>query len=551
MCTMKCLKNTRKALLKPFDLLFRNSIMFTSANPLKSQRSTLYHENPRCFRSTPNILQNLTFYGGKGSNFSHVPSCATGVRENVGKEPKPDDRTTREAETICKLISKVGDSRNLDPALDSANLSDRLSPGLVLEVLKKLNNAGSLALSFFRWAEKRKEFQHTSECYNALIESLGKIKQFKMVWLLVDEMKLKDLLGKDAFAVVCRRYARAKKVEEAIEAFMKMEKKYGLKPDLRDYNRLLDTLSKSGHVEKAQEVFDKWKNTMFTPDIKSYTILLEGWGKECNFLRLDEVCREMREDGFEPDVVCYGILIKTHCRAKRYNEAVEFYDEMERKNIKATFHIYCTLINAFGAENRLDYAIKFFELCKSSIDCVIEAPTYNALVGAYCRSTRTDDAYKVVDEMRQCGVGPNARTYDIILRHLIKVGKTKEAYSCFEKMNEEPGCEPTYSTYEIMVRMFRNEGNNMDMALRVWDRMKAKGVLPTMQMFSVLIDGLCYDNKLEDACKYFLEMLDMGIRPPGRVFTQLKKRLLNERKEDVVGKLAHRIENVTETLMVG
>ncbi|KAK4400019.1 Pentatricopeptide repeat-containing protein, mitochondrial [Sesamum angolense] len=315
---------------------------------------------------------------------------------------------------------------------------------------------------FFRWAEKRKKFHHTPECYNVLIESLGKIKQFKMVWLLVDEMNSKDLLCKDTFALVSRRFARAKRVKEAVEAFERMEKKYGLKPELQDYNRLLDTLSKSRHVENAQE----------------------------------------------PDVVTYGILINAYCKGKRYDEAVGLYSEMERKNIKATPHIYCTLINGLGSEKR------------------------------------------VIDEMRRCGVGPNARTYDIILHHLIKLRKTKEAYCVFQKMSNEPGCEPTVSTYEIMVRMFCSEGRT-DMALRVWDQMKARGVLPGMHMFSALINGLCNDRKLDEACKYLQEMLDMGMRPPDCMFKHLKQFLLNEGKEDIIIILSHKIEELRKTPVVG
>ncbi|GFP83500.1 pentatricopeptide repeat-containing protein at1g71060 mitochondrial [Phtheirospermum japonicum] len=544
MVPQKFLRNISKALLKPSDLSSRHSIISNSTNPLKCHISS----------SIPllktHILQNPTTHGVRRSKFCTLPLSAPSVCENANKDPNPDYRATHEAETICKLVSEIGNSGNLDSALDSTNLSDRLSPNLVLEVLKKLNNAGIFALSFFRWAERKKSFQHTPECYNALIESLGKIKQFKMVWLLVDEMKSKGLLSKDTFVLVCRRYARAKKVQEAIDTFVKMEKKYGFKPELHDYNRLLDTLSKSKQVEKAQEVFDNWKNRVFTPDIKSYTILLEGWGQESNFLRLDEVCREMREDGFEPDVVSYGILIRTYCKAKRFDEAVDLYYEMERKNIKATSHIYCTLIHAFGPEKKLDESIKFFELCKGSNDCVIEAPTYNAMVGAYCWSARINDAYKLVDEMRKCGVGPNSRTYDVILHHLVKLGRAKEAFSVFQKMDDEPGCEPTGSTYEIMVRMFCNVGPT-DMAVRVWDQMKGKGVIPSMQMFSALIDGLCGGGKIDDACKYFMVMLDMGIRPPDRTFRQLKQFLRNEGKEDVIIALADRIEKLKETPVVG
>ncbi|PHT67242.1 hypothetical protein T459_26729 [Capsicum annuum] len=159
-----------------------------------------------------------------------------------------------------------------------------------------------------------------------------------MVWILIDELKAKGLLSKEAFALVSRRYARGRKVKEAIEAFESMEK-YGLVCDDQDYNRLLDTLCKSSNVAKAQEV-------------------------------------------------------------KKYDEAIEMFREMERKKIKATPHVYCTLINGLGSEKRLVEALKYFELYKGS-GFELEVFMYNSMVGAYCWSMRMDDAYKLVDEMRR------------------------------------------------------------------------------------------------------------------------------------------------------
>lgn len=508
-----------------------NSSALATLNPSKTHILTHYL-NPSGFTSYPHFPRA----------FHDHTSLKTNNYKNL------DAETTQEAERIAKLVSNVKIPKNLDSALSSANFSS-ISPIVVLEVLKKLNNAGITALAFFRWAEKQKGFLYIDECYNSLIEALGKIKQFKMVWVLVDEMKQKGLLSKNTFALVSRRYARARKVKEAMEAFEMMEKKYGFTTELQDYNRLLDTMSKSRHVDSAQKVFDKLKNRKFRPDIKSYAILLEGWGQECNLLRMDEVYREMRGDGFEPDVVTYGILINAYCKVRRFNEAIELYHEMEKKNIKTTPHIYCTLINGLGPEKRLNECLKFFESCKAS-SFAIEAPTYNAMVGAYCWSDRMHDAYRTVDEMKKCGVGPNARTYDIILRHLIKVNRTKEAYVVFNKISDEPGCEPTVSTYEIMVRMFCNE-ERTDMALRMWNQMKARGVLPGMHMFSTLINSLCNENKLNDACQYLQEMLDMGIRPPDTMFKTLKRALVDDGKEDIAMILTHKVERLRKTPLVG
>ncbi|KAL5830436.1 hypothetical protein ACOSQ3_019904 [Xanthoceras sorbifolium] len=509
-----------------------------------SSSSTFNAKTVFVIYSTPNRETSRGFLSDHHLSFYRSIHGAKNTTNPDAETENSSDKITEEAERICKLVSK--NTPNIDSSLDKASVD--VSATLVFEVLKRLSNAGALALSFFRWAEKQNGFKHSTESYNALIESLGKIKQFKVIWDLVNEMKQKRLLTKDTFALISRRYARARKVKEAIDAFEKMEK-FGLKLESSDFNRLIDTLSKSRQVEKAQEVFDKMKKRRFQPDIKSYTILLEGWGQEQNLLRLNEVYREMKDEGFEPDVVTYGIMINAHCKTKKYNEAMALFREMEVKNCKPSPHIFCTLINGLGSEKRLSEALGFFDLSKKS-GFAPEAPTFNAVVGAYCWSMKVNDAYNVVDEMRKCGVGPNSRTYDIILHHLIKARRTKEAYSIFQKMSEDPGCDPTVSTYEIVVRMFCNE-DRVDMAVRIWDQMKAKGVLPGMHMFSTLINSLCHENRLDDACKYFQEMLDVGIRPAAQMFSNLKQALLDEGREQTAILLAQKLDKLRKTPLVG
>ncbi|XP_038707914.1 pentatricopeptide repeat-containing protein At1g71060, mitochondrial [Tripterygium wilfordii] len=539
------LAETPKRSYPPYLSSSKAATVFTRSN--SSLHKTI--ENPVIFLTPNNEIPCGSLRGSHLGFYRSIHSRSVQTQNVVGSNDQNQDTVTdkivQDTERICKLVSKNSDS-SLGASLDGASIE--VSPTLVVEVLKRLSNAGVLALSFFRWAEKQKGFKYTTDCYNALIESLGKIKQFQMIWNLVNDMKRKGLLNKDTFALICRRYARARKVKEAIDAFEKIEK-FGLTLESSDYNRLIDTLSKSRHVERAQEVFDKMKKRRFVPDIKSYTILLEGWGQEQNLLQLNEVYREMKDEGFNPDVVTYGILMNAYCKAKKYDEAIGLYREMEAKNCKPSPHIFCTLINGLGSERRLDEAIQYFELSKVH-GFVPETPTFNALVGAYCWSIRMHDVYRTVDEMRKCGAGPNSRTYDIILHHLIKARRTKEAYSVFRKMSSEPGCEPTVSTYEIIVRMFCNE-ERIDMAMRVWDQMKASGVLPGMHMFSTLINSLCHENKLDEACRYFQEMLDVGIRPPAQMFSNLKQALLDEGREDTALSLAQKIDKLRKRPLVG
>lgn len=88
------------------------------------------------------------------------------------------------------------------------------------------------------------------------------------------------------------------------------------------------------------------------------------------------------------------------------------------------------------------------------------------------------------------------------------------------------------------------------MAIRIWDEMKSNGVLPGIQTFSTLINSLCHDNMLEDACKYFQEMLDMGIRPSGNLFGNLKLALLDNGRKKTAMALAQKLDKLRKTQIV-
>ncbi|KAJ4961706.1 hypothetical protein NE237_021616 [Protea cynaroides] len=126
---------------------------------------------------------------------------------------------------------------------------------------------------------------------------------------------------------------------------------------------------------------------------------------------------------------------------------------MEPKNLKLCPHINCSLIHGF------------FELSKAG-GFKPKIPTYNAVVVGYCNSMQMLDAYRVVDEMRQFGVGPDGRTHEIILHNLIKANRKKEAFSLYQRMGTEFGCEPSMNIYSVIVKIFC-EVERINMALKV------------------------------------------------------------------------------------
>ncbi|KAJ0971523.1 hypothetical protein J5N97_019482 [Dioscorea zingiberensis] len=549
-CFSKSTKQSLSLIHQRSSSLYHHALKFSSFNSPCECLSVFRTLSSQCRHTVRRYASEAASHQVTGQKSIHgVEKTKFSVGPAIVDETSASDcrRTISEdSEKICVLLSNQPSSK-VTFCLDKSGV--QMSPELVVEVLKKLSNAGMLALAFFRWAEKQPGFKHTTEIFHRLIEALGKIKQFRLVWSLVESMSVQRLLTKETFGLITRRYARARKIKEAIDAFERMQK-YGLSPELSDYNCLIDTISKSKHVTEAHEIFNDMKRRKrFSPDLKTYTILLEAWGKDRDLSEMNAVYLEMLDAGFEPDVVTYGILINAFCKSKKHDEAMKTFHEMEAKGIKPSPHIYCSLINGLGSDKRLNEALAFFEQSKAR-GFAPELPTYNAVVGSYCSVLQFEDAFRLMDEMRCCGIGPNARTYEIILHHLIKAEKTEEAYGIFLKMSGEPGCEPELNTYSMMVTMFCSK-ERVDMALKIWKQMNDKGVLPCMHMFSSLINGLCFENRLDEACRYFQEMLDKGIRPPGQLYGNLKEALIDGGKRDLAINLGLKLDRLRKTPLLG
>ncbi|KAF7829805.1 pentatricopeptide repeat-containing protein [Senna tora] len=426
---------------------------------------------------------------------------------------------------LCKVLMSCP-TLALDTALNQTGI--RVSPDLVENVLERFENAGMVAFRFFEWAEKQRSYSHSIRAYHTTIESLAKIRQYQIMWDLVNAMKKKGMLNVETFCIIMRKYARAQKVEEAVYTFNIMEK-YGISPNLAAFNGLLSALCKSKNVRKAQEIFDRTKDR-FVPDSKTYSILLEGWGKAPNLPKAREIFREMIDMGCNPDIVTYGIMVDILCKAGRVDEAVEVVKDMDSNSCRPTSFIYSVLVHTYGVEHRIEDAIDtFLEMERNGVKA--DVVVYNALVGAFCKVNKFKNAYRVLNEMERKGVTPNSRTYNILISSLIGHEQSDEAYSVFRRMIKS--CQPDADTYTMMIKMFC-ERNELERALKIWRYMKLKRFVPSMHTFQVLINGLCEKGNVTKACVLLEDMIQKGIRPSGVTFGKLRQLLIKEGREDVL-----------------
>ncbi|KAL8492629.1 hypothetical protein ACS0TY_023999 [Phlomoides rotata] len=426
---------------------------------------------------------------------------------SVDSQIQNRDDFSADVEKVYRILRKFH-SRvpKLELALQESGVFVR--PGLTERVLNRCGDAGNLGYRFFIWASKQPGYRHSYDVYKSMIKILGKMRQFGVVWALIEEMRKENpqLLSTEVFVVLMRRFASARMVKKAIEVLDEMPK-YGCEPDEYVFGCLLDALCKNGSVKEASSLFEEMR-FRFPPTIKHFTSLLYGWCKEGKLMESKVVLVKMREAGFEPDIVVYNNLLNGYSVAGKMMDAFHLLQEMRRNQCEPNAASYTTIVQALCAREKMEEAMRIFSDMERN-GCEADIVTYTTLISGFCKCGKTEKGHELLDIMLQKGRTPNTTTY---LYLMLAHEKKEELEECLELMEEmrKLGVWPDLSIYNTVIRLACKFGETKD-SMRMMNELEANGLSPGVDTFIILINGLVENGCLVHACDYFKEMVGRGL----------------------------------------
>jgi pentatricopeptide repeat protein len=108
---------------------------------------------------------------------------------------------------------------------------------------------------------------------------------------------------------------------------------------------------------------------------------------------------------------------------------------------------------------------------------------------------------------------------------------------------------PGRHSYNMLLKMLISVGR-IDKAVEVWDGMEKRGFHPGAANYAVMIHGLCRKKGgAEEACSYFLRMVDDGIPPYQATCQVLSHRLLRLGLRDDLEMLTDRMRRSTSCIV--
>ncbi|GLJ09145.1 hypothetical protein SUGI_0102590 [Cryptomeria japonica] len=378
------------------------------------------------------------------------------------------------------------------------------------------------------------------------------------------------LANLEAYHALISRFCKENDTEGSLRFYHEMDAECPLQTAFC-CSLLLNRLCKEGRMKEACKLLREALKEGIITDIDAYTVVIGDLCKEGCVVEALELCKEMevevsvrkaiwkmqtkfsRNCLLRDALTCHA-LIKGHCKKCQVEAALILFHEMGRKNIVPNVFSYSNIIQGLCHKGRMEEASKLLEEMLDR-NLLLGVHAHHGLWSEYCRRWGFVKTNKSLVE-------PEVEfSFDEYIKILCLQGKILEAGTILrelelmdatycnsleigrlfkdemegnmslhqnrlisESMIRESGIQAAkaavneikrigYSSdikvyYMDSIGRFCKEGKMQD-ALRFYGEMVEKGLVPDFSTYSVLINSLSANNNLQEANKIITEMVEL------------------------------------------
>ncbi|KAH1247230.1 Pentatricopeptide repeat-containing protein [Glycine max] len=364
----------------------------------------------------------------------------------------------------------------------------RITPNLVAEVLKVQTNH-TLASKFFHWAGSQRGFHHNFASYNALAYCLNRHHQFRVADQLPELMESQGKPPSEKqFEILIRMHSDANRGLRVYHVYEKMRNKFGVKPRVFLYNRVMDALVRTGHLDLALSVYDDLKEDGLVEESVTFMVLVKGLCKCGRIDEMLEVLGRMRERLCKPDVFAYTALVKILVPAGNLDACLRVWEEMKRDRVVPDVKAYATMIVGLAKGGRVQEGYELFREMKGK-GCLVDRVIYGALVEAFVAEGKVGLAFDLLKDLVSSGYRADLGIYICLIEGLCNLNRVQKAYKLFQLTVRE-GLEPDFLTVKPLLVAYA-EANRMEEFCKLLEQMQKLGfpvIADLSKFFSVLVE---------------------------------------------------------------
>jgi pentatricopeptide repeat protein len=294
-----------------------------------------------CSTAMHHFKADALLHNGGSRLFSSVAQLSLSGNEGGQTADKETE------EKVVELIQNWGP----DTPKRLEDLQLKLDPYMVCRILKQKMKQDS-AWQFFKWAKIQKDFYHNTYTYTALIDQLGRARNFLMIESVLEEMKKEGCeLNVVTFTTLIHWNREAKNLD-AVRRFWKQMHDQNCRPNVVAFTTCIDALAKGGCHQEAMEVYKEMQSVGCRPNVFTFTVLIHSLTQAGKLDAAAEIFEKLGEVNVRPNRITYSLLIGAHAKASRVEQALSFYKRMRESGLNTSFETRSVLARALEASGR-------------------------------------------------------------------------------------------------------------------------------------------------------------------------------------------------------
>ncbi|KAL5997638.1 hypothetical protein ACLOJK_008568 [Asimina triloba] len=328
-------------------------------------------------------------------------------------------------------------------------LMRRLVDEIPQEKRKSLVNERTFAILLNRYASGHKE--------DYAIEMFYKRKEFGLE------------LDNAAFQTLLMSLCRYRHVEAAESLFLPKQDEFP--PDIKSRNIILNGWCVLGSLREAKRFWNDIIISMCKPDLFTYGIFINSLTKAGKLNQAVKLFRSMWEKGCPPDVPICNCIIVALCFKKRIPYALAIFGEMNKRHCLSDVATYNSLIKHLCKIQRMEKAFELLDEMKRK-GCFPNTRTF----GYFLKSMKKpEEVPGLLERMGRSGVKLRGDTCNLLLKLYTNWDHLGGVRSTWAEM-EKNGMGPDQRSYTIMIHALYDKGR-LEEALLYSAEMTCKGMI--------------------------------------------------------------------------
>merc|ERR1719444_757404 len=254
---------------------------------------------------------------------------------------------------------------------------------------------------------------------------------------------------------------------------------------------MVEALASNGDPESAHELIREMLANAETSSLVNaviYCSVLKGFSHQRQIDRVWLVYEEMRTEKLAMSLAAYNALIDACARSSDMARVPQLLQDMAKDRLEPNIVTYSTILKGYCQENRLDNAFELLQEMKQSTKYQPDEITYNTLIDGCARYGLYEKGLLLLREMQEAGVRPSNFTLSVLVKLATRSRRPEKAFELCKELAQQYNLRLNVHVYNNLIHACTSN-QDMQHALQVLEQMLQEKIRPDARTFTLLLRG--------------------------------------------------------------